>query len=145
MRILVDGDACPSKDVIVKLAKKYNLEVIVFMDYAHNSNSLDYQIVMCEVKSDSVDLKIVNALNAGDIVITQDYGLASLVLGKRGKVLHVGGKVINTNNVDELLMSRYLSAKARKAGVRVKGPAKRTKEDECYFESQLEKMILEII
>lgn len=143
MRILVDGDGCPSKDIIVLLAKKYQKEMLVFIDYAHILSDDEYQVIMCEVGDDSVDMKIINMAKEDDIVITQDYGLASLVLPKKAKVLHVSGKIINDFNIDQLLMTRYLGAKQRKAGARTKGPAKRTKSDEQFFKDQLEKLLWE--
>lgn len=143
MRILVDGDGCPSKDSIVEMTKKYQLEMLVFIDYAHMLDSEDYQTIMCEVGADSVDMKIVNMVKKGDLVITQDYGLASLVLGRQAYVLHVSGKVIDQNNIDQLLLSRYTAAKIRKAGGRTKGPAKRSQADELFFKKQLEEMILD--
>lgn len=143
MRILVDGDACPSKDSIVELAHKYQLEMLVFIDYAHILPTHEYQVILCEVGADSVDMKIINMVKKGDVVITQDYGLASLVLAKQAKVLHVSGKIINNTNIDQLLMTRFVSAKQRKAGIRTKGPAKRTKEDEVFFKEQLEKLLWE--
>ena len=142
MRILVDGDACPSKDIIVTLAKKYQLEMLVFIDYAHVLSNENYQVIMCEVGDDSVDMKIINSVQPGDIVITQDYGLASLVLARQAKVIHVSGNSINDTNIDQLLMTRYISAKQRKSGARTKGPAKRTKADEIYFKEQLEETIV---
>lgn len=142
MRILVDGDACPSKEVIVELAKKYQLEMLVFIDYAHTLSNHDYQVIMCEVGDDSVDMMIINSIQSGDIVITQDYGLASLVLSRQAKVVHTSGKIIDNLNIDQLLMTRYISAKQRKSGIRTKGPAKRTKADELYFKQQLEETIV---
>lgn len=142
MRILVDGDGCPSKYSIVEMTKKYQLEMLVFIDYAHMLDSEDYQTIMCEVGADSVDMKIANMVKKGDLVITQDYGLASLVLGRQAYVLHVSGKVIDQNNIDQLLLSRYTAAKIRKAGGRTKGPAKRSQADELFFKKQLEEMIL---
>lgn len=142
MRILVDGDACPSKEIIVELAKKYQIEMLVYIDYAHVLSDENYQVIMCEVGDDSVDLMIINAVQRGDIVITQDYGLASLVLARQAKVVHISGKIIDNTNIDQLLMTRYISAKQRKGGTRTKGPAKRTKADELFFKQQLEETIV---
>lgn len=145
MRILIDGDACPNKEQILQLAKKYEVEMIVFTDYAHAVRCEEYATVMCEVGADSVDMKIINTMQSGDIVVTQDYGLSSLVLGKGGYVVHVSGKIIDQNNIDQLLMTRFIAAKQRKAGGRTKGPSKRTKADEQYFIEQLERVIKNLV
>ncbi|MFV0394970.1 MAG: YaiI/YqxD family protein [Coprobacillaceae bacterium] len=144
MRILIDGDACPNKEEIIEIAKKYNCEVILFIDYAHENTLEGCKVVYCEVGSDSVDFQIMKTVKNMDIVITQDYGLASLVLPKKANVLHVSGKIINEENIQTLLMTRYISAKQRKSGVRTKGPAKRTKEDKQNLLNHLEKLIKDV-
>lgn len=140
MRILIDGDACPNRKEVIALAKQYYIEVIVFVDYAHMLND-DCQIIQCDVGRDSVDMMIVNNARNQDIVITQDYGLASLLLMKNVKVLHVSGKLITHENIDELLTTRYLSAMQRKQNKHLKGPSKRGKEVENYFLQQLQYLI----
>ena len=82
------------------MIKKYNVEVIVYMDYAHLVHSDDYTIKQCSVGSDSVDMMIVSDVKENDLVITQDYGLSSLVLTKKAKVLHVNGTMIDENNIE---------------------------------------------
>lgn len=141
MRLLIDGDACPDKNAIKTIAIQYQIEMIVYIDYAHMLEDDYYQIIECAVGRDSVDMAIVHDAKAGDLVITQDYGLASLLLGKGAKVLHVSGMIIDAYNIDLLLASRYISAKHRKAGHRVKGPAKRTDEIRRLFLNHLEEIV----
>lgn len=138
MRILVDGDACPNKEDIKRLAIQYQIEMFVYIDYAHVLEDDYYHVINCEVGNDSVDMAIINDSQKGDLVITQDYGLASLLLPKGVYILHISGMQIDNDNVDGLLMSRYLSAKQRRAQNRVKGPSKRTDEVKTYFLNQLE-------
>lgn len=142
MRILIDGDACPNKEEILALAKKYDSKVSIYIDYAHVLDLEDCEIIYCEIGNDSVDLQIMKDVKRKDIVITQDYGLASLVLPKGAQVLHVSGKIMDEGNIQTLLMTRYISAKQRKAGQRTKGPAKRTKEDTHFLLQTLETMLL---
>lgn len=139
MRILIDGDACPNKNEIKELAIKYQIEMLVFVDYAHILADDYYQVIECAVGHDSVDMQIIKEVKAKDLVITQDYGLASLVLSKKAKVLHISGKIIDQENIDGLLMSRFVSAKQRRSNKHLKGPAKRTKETEIQFLETLEK------
>ena len=141
MRVLIDGDACPQKSEISELTQRYQVKMIVFLDYAHLSQSTEYEVRYCEIGRDSVDLMIVNEVQSEDIVITQDYGLASLVIAKGAKVLHVSGKIIDLQNIDELLMSRYMGYKERQRNKHIKGPKKRTQNDNKYFISQLEKLL----
>lgn len=143
MRILIDGDACPNKEGIMKIAKEFGCEVLLFMDYAHQNTLEGCEVIYCEVGNDSVDLQIMKKVQTNDIVITQDYGLAGLVLARKARVLHISGKVISEENIQTLLMTRYISAKQRKAGHRTKGPAKRTKEDTLFFLQQLKKLVIE--
>lgn len=141
MRILVDGDACPNKKEIADIAKQYQLQMIVFVDYAHLLEDEYYIVKQCEIGRDSVDMQIMNEVQKNDIVITQDYGLSSLLLLKEAKVLHVSGMIIDKDNIDDLLMRRYQGYKNRKKDKHLKGPKKRTVQDEVYFMNQLIHMI----
>lgn len=141
MRILVDGDACPNKDEIKQLAIQYQKEMIVFVDYAHVIEDDDYQVIQCDIGADSVDMALLNKAQAGDLVITQDYGLAGLLLSKGTQVLHISGMQIDASNIDSLLMTRYISAKQRKANKHLKGPSKRTNEVKYKFLTELENIL----
>lgn len=141
MKLLIDGDACPDREAIKTIAMQYQIEMIVYIDYAHMLEPDYYQVIECAVGHDSVDMAIIHDAKIGDLVITQDYGLASLLLGKGAKVLHVSGMIIDAYNIDLLLASRYISAKQRKAGQRVKGPVKRSDEMRITFLNHLEEMI----
>lgn len=141
MRVLIDGDACPNKKEIKQLCEQYGFKMIVFIDYAHQISD-DYQCVICDIGKDSVDQAIVENVLPGDLVITQDYGLASLVLLKEAKVLHPTGKMINEDNISNLLMSRYLGHQERKRSHHIKGPKKRTQKDQDIFLRQVEKLLI---
>lgn len=141
MRLLIDGDACPDKEEVKRIAQKYCIEMIVFVDYAHLIEEDYYQVVYCEVGNDSVDMEIINQAQPYDLVVTQDYGLASLLLGKHVKVLHVSGMIIDVKNIEQLLMSRYVSAKQRRVQKHLKGPPKRTLEMKNRFLKTLDKML----
>lgn len=143
MVLIIDGDACPNINEIKDIAVKYQVEMLVFIDYAHYLQDDYFKTILCEIGSDSVDLELLKHVRNDDIVITQDYGLAGLVLSKGAKVLHVSGKMIDNSNIDQLLMSRYVSAKQRKSGARIKGPARRTDEIRNVFLKQLEFLLME--
>ena len=92
---------------------------------------------MCIRDSDSADFALVNKCTAGDIVITQDYGLSAMALAKGAIIINQNGLIINDYNIDTLLTSRHIAKKARRAGKHLKGPAKRTKEQDEKFEKAL--------
>lgn len=143
MVLIIDGDACPNINEIKDIAVKYQVEMLVFIDYAHYLQDDYFKTILCEIGSDSVDLELLKHVKNNDIVITQDYGLASLVLSRGAKVLHVSGKMIDNSNIDQLLMSRYVSAKQRKSGARIKGLTKRTDEIRDVFLKQLEFLLMD--
>lgn len=142
MRIIIDGDACPQniKKICEKNAKKYDIELIIVVDMEHIITS-DYNIIVVEKGRDAVDYKIVQLFKKDDILVTQDYGLASLVLNKARGVIHTSGFEINKNNINTLLQSRYIGQKIRKTGGKTKGPSKRTKKLDDKFEKLLIKLI----
>lgn len=140
MRILVDADACPVKDIIIEIAKKFNVEVYMYFDLSHEYENKEVNVVFCDKGRDSVDLKIISQCQKDDVVITQDYGLASLALLKKAKVVHINGFTINEENIETLLTSRYNSLKQRKSGI-FKGPKKRNEnDDEKFYVALLELM-----
>lgn len=144
MKILVDVDACPVTDLTVKEAARRNLEIILITDTSHILNRTDAQVITVEKGSDSADFKLVNLMKPGDLVVTQDYGLAAMVLAKGGRALNQNGLVYSEQNMDTLLFTRHVAKKVRMAGGRTKGPHKRTKEQDEDFLLALKRMLDEI-
>ena len=141
MRILVDADACPVKEIIIKIAKKHSLEVIMFFDRSHIYEDGYSTVLLFDKGRDSVDFALLNRLKSNDIVISQDYGVATLALSKNAYVLNQNGLIYNDDNINTLLYKRYISAKQRKNGKHLKGPKKRTKDLDLSFEQSLIKII----
>lgn len=141
MRILIDADGCPVVDLTVRLAKKYGIECTILCDTAHEFNRDGAKTVVVEKGADSVDFKIVNLVGEGDIVVTQDYGLAAMCLARKAIPVSQNGLVYTDKNIDQLLFTRYVSKKIRNAGGRMKGPSKRTPEQDKAFEAALERLI----
>lgn len=141
MRILIDADGCPVVDLTVRLAKKYGIECTILCDTSHEFNRDGAKTVVVEKGADSVDFKIVNLVGKGDIVVTQDYGLAAMCLAREAIPVSQNGLVYTDKNIDQLLFTRYVSKKIRNAGGRIKGPSKRTPEQDKAFESALERLI----
>ena len=142
MRILIDADACPVVDIAIDIAKEYRLECILLCDTAHYFNREGARTVVLGQGADSVDFALVNMVQNGDIVITQDYGLAAMCLARKSAVLNQNGMVYHDGNMDSLLASRHMGQKIRRSGGRTKGPAKRKKEQDEMFANQLRKLML---
>lgn len=137
MKILIDADGCPVVDLSIKVAKKFNIEVIIMCDTSHLFHKDGVETIVISKGSDSVDFALVNKVNKGDVVVTQDYGLAAMVLSKGGYPINQNGLIYDSSNIDQLLYARHVSKKVRNAGGRIKGPRKRQKEDDINFEEKL--------
>lgn len=133
MTIFVDADACPVKNLIVGEAKKRELSVVMVADTSHQLADGYSTCITVDKGADSADLRIANLLQKGDIVITQDYGVAALALGKGAKAISQNGLIYSEENIQTLLFERHLSAKARRAGKRGSKIKKRTEEENRAF------------
>ena len=142
MKILIDADGCPVTKITIDIAKNRSIPVMVFGDTSHIINSDYARVVTVSKGADSVDFALVNQVNRGDIVVTQDYGLSAMVLSKGGKPITQNGLIINDSNLPMLLTTRYESKKARMAGAHLKGPKKRTNENDKAFIDSLNKLFL---
>ena len=141
MKIFIDADGCPVVDITAATAQKHNIECIIICDTAHVFNKEGAKTITVEKGADSVDFKLVNLIGKDDIAVTQDYGLAAMCLARGARAINQNGLIYNNKNIDEVLFSRYVSKKIRMAGGRIKGPSKRTEEQNEQFIKQLEKLI----
>lgn len=141
LQILVDADACPVKDIIIKVAEEKNIPVVMFMDTSHTWRHDDVKVITVDKARDGVDIALINTARKNDIVVTQDYGVAALALGKGAVALNQNGLIFNSGNMDKLLFERHLGQKVRRAGGRTKNPGKRTKIDDEKFERALRQLI----
>ena len=144
MRIFIDADACPVVRAAEDIARRHGVPVTLLCDTSHILFS-DYSAVRTVGEgADAVDIALINLCGKGDVVITQDYGVAALALGKGARAIHQSGRRFTYENIDGLLMERHLAQKARRGGRhRLKGPARRTGEDDRRFAESFEQMILE--
>jgi len=134
MKILVDADACPVKEIIEKIAANLQIPVIMLIDTSHILTSKYSEIISVSKAPDAVDFALINRTNKGDIVVTQDYGVAAMALGKGAFAIHPGGKVYTDYNIDVLLLERDIAKNCRRAGERISGHAKkRTSADNNRF------------
>ena len=146
MTIYIDADACPVTRIAEDIARKHGIPVILLCDTNHVLTS-DYSTVkVIGAGADAVDFALINLCQRGDIVITQDYGVAALALGKGARAIHQSGKWFTDDNIDGLLMDRHLAKKAWRSGKHhLKGPAKRMEEDDKRFAESFERLIQEAL
>ena len=145
MKIYVDADACPVKDIIIAESRNANIPVVLVTSFSHFSNAEQpsgVETSYVDSGADAADYRIMKLAGKGDIIVTQDYGLASLGLAKGCTVLHHTGYSYTNENIDQLLQTRYLSAMARKSGKRTKGPKPFTAEDKEKFRELFKNVIL---
>ena len=143
MRIYVDADACPVKEIIEEVAKEYSIPVTMVIDVNHILHSDYSEIVTVSQGADSVDIALINRVQKGDIVVSQDYGVAALSLGKGAYAIGNSGLWYTKDNIDRLLFERFMHGKVRRAGKmgRCQGPKKRTGEDDDNFRKSFIKLI----
>ena len=143
MQIFVDADACPVVGIVEKVAKEHNLPVTLLCDTNHVLSSDYSEVIVVGAGADAVDYKLISICHKGDIIVSQDYGVAAMVLGKGAYAIHQSGKWYTNENIDQMLMERHLNKKARRASGKnhLKGPRKRTSEDDEHFRESFEKMI----
>lgn len=132
--VLIDADGCPVVDRIIRICRPLQIPVLILCDTAHQIQREGAQTLVFDKGADSVDFALVNRVKPGDIVVTQDYGLASMCLARRARVLNQNGLEYTADNIDLLLDRRWQNKKLLRAGKHPKGPAKRTKEQDEAFE-----------
>lgn len=140
MQILVDADACPVKNIIVTYARRAAISVMMFCDTAHSIEDGYSTVITVDKGKDSVDFVLLRYLQKGDILVTQDYGLAAMALAKGARALNQNGLIYSNSNIDQLLHDRYVGQKIRRAGGRTKGPPKRSTQDDQNFERALDSL-----
>ena len=144
MQIFVDADACPVVDIVETIAGKYNISTTLLCDTNHILYSDYSEVIVVGAGADAVDYKLISICHKGDVVVSQDYGVAAMALGKGAYAIHQSGKWYTNENIDQMLMERHLNKKARRSSHKnhMKGPRKRTEEDDVRFAQSFEKLIL---
>lgn len=141
MKLLVDADGCPVVDLCICEARARGLEALLFCDTAHSLHREGARTIVVEKGADSVDFALVNQVQRGDVVVTQDYGLAAMCLSRGAIPVRQDGLVYDTENIDSLLLARHTAKKIRRGGGRLKGPKKRTGADDVAFLTSLRKVL----
>lgn len=141
MKLYIDADGSPVVNISVAVAKEYEIEIIIVKNFAHEIHNNYATIVTVDIGVDSADFYIVNHVSKGDIVITQDYGLAALCLSKQAPPINQSGLVYTNSNIDGMLDRRHAHAMLRKQGKRHSNAKKRKHEEDIKFETNLKKLI----
>ncbi|MGI5857276.1 MAG: YaiI/YqxD family protein [Candidatus Merdivicinus sp.] len=141
MRILVDADACPVREIILREAKRRGIPVIMIIDTSHELHDDYSQVITVDKGRDSADFKLISLLLPTDIVVTQDFGVAAMALGKGARALNQNGMAYTAENMDRLLFERHLGQKIRRGGGRTGNPRKRTPDDDRAFETELIRLL----
>lgn len=142
-RVVVDADGCPVVDECIAAAKRCGIACLLLCDTSHRFERDGAQTLVFSKGADSVDFALVNLVQPGDVVVTQDYGLAAMCLARGVRVLHQDGMAYTGDNIDALLLARHTAKKIRNAGGRMKGPTKRTPAQNEAFAAALAAVLAE--
>ena len=159
--LFIDADACPVTRDALALARKARAPVVVAGNTTQNlerhvrpddprspmeaHGGFWVETLAVGVGADAADFAIAERLKPGDIVVTQDIGLASMVLGRGAAAIGVRGHVYRKETIDMQLFIRHEEKKVRRAGGRTKGPAAFTDEDRERFRDNLRRLLQDAI
>ena len=141
MKILVDADACPVKEIIVAEARRRGVPVTMLIDTSHVLNDGYSTVITVDQGRDSADIRLVNLIEPGDVVVTQDYGVAAVSLARGAKALNQNGLVYDDGNMDRLLFERALGQKIRRAGGKFEKNRRREKADDEAFRASFLRLL----
>lgn len=141
--IYVDADACPVVHIVEQVAENNNIQVMLLCDTNHVLHSDYSEVRVIGAGADAVDFALISLCKKSDIVVTQDYGVAAMALGKGAYAIHQSGKWYTDENIDQMLMERHMNKKARRASGKnhMKGQKKRTEDDDIRFRQSFEKLV----
>ena len=145
IRLLIDADGCPVVNEAVAAARRYGIPCVIFCDFAHEIEREGAETVIVPQGADSADLALANRAQPGDVAVTQDYGLAALCLARGVLPLSQDGLLYTRENNDALLLSRHTARRLRQGGVRLKGPKKRTRDQDARFVRALDALLEQAI
>ena len=139
----MDADACPVVGIVESIAKKHGVKVTLLCDTNHVMQSAYSEVIVVGAGADAVGYRLIGICHKGDIVVSQDYGVAAMALGKGAYAIHQSGRWYTNDNIDRMLMERHLNRKARRGSHKnhIKGPKKRTDADDERFASSFERLV----
>lgn len=140
-KILVDADACPVKQIIVREAKKRGIPVTMVIDNSHILDDGYSEVITVDQGADAADFKLVSLLSPGDLVVTQDFGVAAMALGKGAMAINQNGLIFTASNIDRLLFERHIGKELRRSGKKAGKTRARSAEDDAAFEKAFIRLI----
>lgn len=140
LKVHIDADGCPVVLSTVNIAQKSQITPIIYCDTSHEIRVEGVETKIVSKGMDAVDFAILNVVSKGDIVVTQDYGLAAMVLAKGAYCIDQNGREFTNENIDQLLFTRHVGQKIRQAGGRTKGPKKRQKDANEIYEKKFKQL-----
>ena len=144
MEIFIDADGCPVTELTIRLATQYEIPCTIVCDTSHQLERPGIRTITVSKGADSVDFALVNQIHPGDVVVTQDYGLAAMCLSRKAIPIHQDGMRYTEDNIDSLLFFRAAAKKIRYAGGRLKGPSRRTPAQDKAFAAALAALLEEL-
>ena len=137
----IDADGCPVVGESVRIGNEFGWQVVLVCDCSHQMEREGAQTIYVDQGADSADFALVNRIQAGDVIVTQDYGLAAMCLARGGRPIDCNGRWYTQENIESLLLSRHLAQKNRRAGGRLSGPPKRKAEQNQRFAESLARLL----
>lgn len=139
----MDADACPVIGITERIAEEYGIPVILLCDTSHVLYSEYSEVKIIGAGADAVDFALLNLCAAGDIVVTQDYGVAAMALGKGAFAIHQSGRLFTDENIDGLLAERHMARESRRISKKsyYKRQKKRTRQEDKWFADSFEKLL----
>ncbi|WP_295090242.1 YaiI/YqxD family protein [uncultured Ruminococcus sp.] len=141
MHIYIDADGCPVVEQTIRIARQQGIPCTIICDSAHLFRDDYADTITVSTGADSADFRLVNLLQPGDLVITQDYGLAAMCLARQAYAMHQDGGQYTPDNMDGLLAARHTARCIRRQGGRLRGAPKRTPAQDQAFCRALEAWI----
>lgn len=143
--LFIDADACPVTRDAISVARARGLPVVVAGNSTQNFDRLTsrkgVEALQVPAGRDSADFAIIERLQPGDTVVTQDIGLAAMALGRGAKALSPRGRVFSQATIDIEMEVRHAEARHRRAGGRTRGPDPFTDDDRERFTASLERVL----
>lgn len=143
--VFIDADACPVTREAIALARRHGLRAVVVANSTQNleryASRSGVEAVQVSSGRDAADFAVVERLQPGDVVVTQDIGLAAMAIGRGAGALSPRGRIFHLATIDAELAVRHAEAKLRRAGGRHGGPPKFDDEDREHFGEQLERLL----
>lgn len=142
MKILLDADGSPVREITEKLCQKYGAKLLMVKNYSQDFSSIYGEVISVDISKEAADIYIANHAKSGDLVITNDKGLSSLGLSKNARVMDFQGNFIDDDNIVAMLESRHFNKKMRERQVYF-NIAKRDVSADYDFYKSLEKFLEE--